>query len=365
MYTRFARFFAVGVLIPAPLTALAAPDFDAGSDGSYGSLFVGASTSLEVPLPADGVIHATDVVVEAGGTLTFTPNANNTPVYLLSQGDIDIQGTIDVSGLEPTGTSGGIGGPGGFAGGVASPYQPGRRPSALNHDGNLLHLTGGLGGSGNNSFGSPRCGGGGGGGAILLASDTRITLDGTVAADGAQGTCPQTTQYSGGPGTPGSIRFVAPAVVGSGSLSLGGSGSATYVRIDSLHSEAGNWSVVGASTNVSLSEGQTMVARLPTVPAARIVSVGGQAVAQETGPVSVTIPGGSSRTQDVVIDVTGFGPAGTVQVRLEQQLSGGGAGVNTVRTATADLDLSTGTQVTIPVTFEPLTATWLDVVVRP
>ena len=144
------RFVPALTLLALVLPAVAAPSFDAGSDGSYGSLIVPANTSLEVPLPDDGVIHATEVSIEAGGVLSFTRNVNNTPVYLLSQGDIDIQGTIDVSGQSPPGASGGAGGPGGFDGGRAG-SQPGNRPNSVDYVYTMLHLVGGRGGPGNGS----------------------------------------------------------------------------------------------------------------------------------------------------------------------------------------------------------------------
>ena len=94
--------------------ALAAPDFDAGSDGSYGPLLVTAGNTLQVTLPPDGVIRATDITVETGGVLRFQTNTNNTPVYLLAQGDIRIDGTLDIAGRPATADVGGFAGPGGW-----------------------------------------------------------------------------------------------------------------------------------------------------------------------------------------------------------------------------------------------------------
>jgi hypothetical protein len=148
-------------LVALTAAALAAPTFDAGSDGSFGSLFVAAGTSLDVVLPPDGTIHATDITVEAGATLTFTKNANNTPVYLLSQGDVQIDGVIDVSGGDSAASVGGAGGPGGFDGGTGSTGNEAARPQSLIHDARLLHLVGGRGGAGDGD-GVPNCGGGGG-----------------------------------------------------------------------------------------------------------------------------------------------------------------------------------------------------------
>lgn len=349
--------------------ALAAPDFDAGSDGSAGAVFVSAGSSLQLPLPDDGVIHATSVLVEAGATLTFAPNTNNTPVYLLSQGEVVIEGTLDVAGLPAMADVGGEGGPGGWAGGAGS--QLGNidaRPKSVVAEPSLLHLVGGVGGNGDGDS-PPNCGGGGGGGALLIASDARIVVDGALLAGGGSAQCPDFPNDPGAAGYGGNVRLVAPIVEGTGSIdTLGGDGlsnRAGTLRVDTLLPAA----TIGLDFNGGppaasgrYSSGYTMQGMLPVVPQVRILSVGGQAVPTETGPVSVTFAGGTARTRDVLVEVTGFQPSGTVSVRVEQWKSGMS---NATATDLATLDLSTGNTLAIPVTFEPLTATWLTAVVRP
>ncbi len=354
-------------MVPVSLfvaAALAAPTFDAGSDGSYGPLFVAAGTTLDVVLPADGTIHATDITVEAGATLTFTRNINNTPVYLLSQGDVVIDGVIDVSGSDSTASTGGAGGPGGFDGGTGTnPGNAQARPNTLVPDRNLLHLIGGRGGSGDGD-GAPNCGGGGGGGALLIASSTTITLDGVLDLNAGSGACPEFPTDTGGDGYPGHVRLVAPVVTGTGDIDASQSaGTLGYVRVDSLLPGYESLSYNGTtplSSSFQVTAGNIMIGRLDVVPTARITSVAGQGVATESGAVSVIVPAGSPTTQDVVVEVAGLAANGTVTVSLQKWQSGLTGVSNATFTSTASLDLGAGeTSVTIPVTFEPLASTWL------
>ncbi|NKB24597.1 MAG: hypothetical protein GKR87_09550 [Kiritimatiellae bacterium] len=146
-------------------------------------------------MPRDGVFHCTTIYISNGVTLKFNRNALNTPVYFLAQGDITVNGTIDVSGQASGLASIGEGGPGGFDGGMSGfvgesggvGYGPGgglpgnctsapgkagagsyRTRGSYSNDGAiygselLIPLAGGSGGGGIN--GSPGIGGGGGGG---------------------------------------------------------------------------------------------------------------------------------------------------------------------------------------------------------
>ena len=70
-----------------------------------------------IQLPPDGILHYTRVDILEGKKLTFLPNANNTPVYILVDDLVFIDGTIDVSGKDNSGSTGGAGGPGGYDGG--------------------------------------------------------------------------------------------------------------------------------------------------------------------------------------------------------------------------------------------------------
>src|ERR1700746_3363528 len=62
--------------------------FDSGSDGSYGDLIVTNDTTLA--LPPDGVFKCKTIYVTNGAHLFFEHNSANTPVFLLSKGDVTI-----------------------------------------------------------------------------------------------------------------------------------------------------------------------------------------------------------------------------------------------------------------------------------
>src|ERR1043165_7607705 len=73
--------------------------FNAGSDGSLGDVVISANTTMD--LPPDGKLHFKSLTVNSGVRLNFTRNARNTPVFMLSQGDVIISGTVDVNGSAP------------------------------------------------------------------------------------------------------------------------------------------------------------------------------------------------------------------------------------------------------------------------
>lgn len=221
--------------------------FDSGSTGADGAF--SPTVDTELPLPDDGVFNFTEVTIPAGVTVTFRPNALNTPVVLLVSGDATINGAIDVGGFSGAPSVGagdgnvgddglpGQGGPGGFAGGrggAADPSTadggPRMAQSGLGPGGgiatttdldrsncygsggtfatqgqisgscapnafadpygnpDLLPMVGGSGGSGGHgSISGVGSGGGGGGGALLLAVSGTLTINGEVLADGGLG----------------------------------------------------------------------------------------------------------------------------------------------------------------------------------
>lgn len=330
LLTHYPRVAFVPSTLLCLVVAATAADFDSGSNGSYGPLTVTENTSLD--MPADGVFHCTTITVNSGRTLRFKKNPLNTPVVLLAQGDVVVAGTIEVSGAEAGGAIGGVGGPGGFDGGhggfganaPANRGGDGHGPGGgVNVDGqrNAVHgnaingnnrtygnvlmvpLIGGSGAAG--TTGNPGAGGGGGGGAILIASNTRITVNGSIRATGGY------SPYGGGSG--GAIRLVAPTGGGNGELNThaaigGGHGR---VRIDCTVAEAfRNLSVHGNATR-----GTQMFALPATSPSLHLVSVAGQAipVGAATG-VNFELPAGSPASQTVVLRGQGF--TGEVPVRL-------------------------------------------------
>ena len=102
--------------------------FESGSDDSDGVLSPVIST--QVAAKADGIYNFSSINIPAGVTISFEKNAANTPITLLVSGDVTVSGTINLNGGDSAdvGAAGngalgddglpGIGGPGGFDGGL-------------------------------------------------------------------------------------------------------------------------------------------------------------------------------------------------------------------------------------------------------
>lgn len=328
------------ILLALSLPQVVAAQVNSGSNGSDGAFHPTQNVTIDMNLRPDGIYHYTSVTIPAGVTVTFTPNANNTPVVWLVQGDCVIGGTIDIKGKNAIGSIGGTGGPGGFAGGNGGEIPslglgPGGGQSGFggafatagygdnvaqaNNSiyGNrfLVPLIGGSGGGGalgflvffqwtppyysNNS-------GGGGGGAILIASSTIIQLNGTIDASSGTGIA------WGSPvrGSGGAVRFLAPVVSGSGYVDVDGgsflnasakAGGNGRIRFDALQQS------YGGTYRGSLSQGFQPI----ILPAAgqgtqlAIQSIGGFAVADNPNGVlanpDVVIPPQQQNPMNVVV----------------------------------------------------------------
>lgn len=328
------------------VAAAHAQGFDSGSNGSLGALNL-TDSNLVVELPPDGRLHYTTFRVGPNRVLSFRRNALNTPVYLLAQGDITIEGVIDVSGDQAPGTPpiGGFGGPGGFDGGKpgfgdeippGDGYGPGAggagvTGSAADSAGGgsyagigsggattnrgatygsplLIPLIGGSGGGGD--AGQPGNGGGGGGGAILICSSTRAVISGAVQANGGPW---RGSSYNAGSG--GAIRVLAPKVEGRGSLNVNagsGGGGVGRIRVDTLDKTTLqlNFNPLSSTT-----VGANMFINPGVTPRLDIIEAAGQAIAPGTGStVRVQLPFGSDTNRTVRIQARDFGA--DVPIRL-------------------------------------------------
>jgi len=327
-----------------------AASFNPGSTGAYGPLNITSDTVLD--LPADGIFHCTTINIAAGSTLQFSRNPLNTPVYLLATGDVVVAGRINVAGGNASGNAPGAGGPGGFDGGFGgvgvgdtAKGGDGQGPGggknqfaaqhavfgvAVNNNPNvygntlLNPLIGGSGGAG--ADGNPGPSGGGGGGAILLASPTKITINGEINADGGTGA-------SAGSG--GGIRLVAPVVGGTGYLHARSSynGPSGRIRIDCEDRLAYRSLRMEAAT---VTRGPQLFVFPAAEPRLDILQVAGQSIPEGTGSsVQVTLPPSASPNQTVVVQGRNF--TGTVTLAVvvlpdngpsteyAAQLSGNGA----------------------------------------
>jgi hypothetical protein len=74
-----------------------------GSDGSDGPFNPTVNTAINMATHPNGIYQYTSVNIPANVTVTFTPNANNTPVVWLVQNNVVINGAVSVSGQSPLG----------------------------------------------------------------------------------------------------------------------------------------------------------------------------------------------------------------------------------------------------------------------
>ena len=257
---------------------------NSGSNGSDGAFNPTTNIVINMADHPNGIYQYTSVTISNGVTVSFIPNANNSPVVWLVQNNCTIAGTLSVNGMAITNNPplGAIGGPGGWAGGngavsygsfPSSGFGPGGGKVGAyvtNWDGgnasyanlgdcNTNYLTtsseyanlqyqpgdiygniyempllGGSGGSGD-PYGS---GGGGGGGAILIAVSGTLNISGSITARGGCGYWPHydwssgNTYYNGngGAGSGGAIRLIGSTISGSGSLDVSGGGSVYGIR---------------------------------------------------------------------------------------------------------------------------------------
>lgn len=315
--------------------------FVSGSNGTDGALLLPAAVpnvTLNVPEP-DGIFNYTTITIEAGVTLTFTPNSLNTPVYMLATGDVDILGNIYVNGKDGTSSppAGGLGGPGGYAGGMpglaGSPPGAGQGPggglppggkgvynlppgSPTANDGApygtplLVPLVGGSGSGGTD--GSPGNGGGGGGGALLIGSSTQITVGGGGRIQ----------SLGGGPyylaGSSGAIRLVANkvAIAPGGFLEVYGAsgyGSAGRIRVDTINRRELFTNNINPISCLSVG-GFMRVFPDPT-PRLDITQAAGKNIPEgTTEAVSVFLPLNSPPSQQVKVQARDF--EGMVPIRV-------------------------------------------------
>ncbi len=264
-----------------------------GSDGSDGVFDpTAANVVINMADHLSGIYQYTSVNISNGVTVTFIPNAANTPVTWLVQGNCVINGTVNVSGQACIGNQGGLGGPGGYAGGngtAGNPATGGKGPGGgpPNQSGNydyanafLVPLLGGSGGGGADNC---QYGGGGGSGSMLIAASNLITINGNIiAAGGPNSSCWPVA--GSGSGSGGGIRLVASQIMGTGTL------TAARVRFDTYDKE-----FTGIVSGAQFSEGfqPIIIPSAGQLPQLTVTSVGGV-------PVSPS-PTGALSTPDAIL----------------------------------------------------------------
>jgi hypothetical protein len=316
-------------LLLAWFHAASAQTFSSGSTGADGAFAPPAGTITNITVRPGGVYHYTTVNIPSTADVRYFRGSDNAPVVILATGNVTIDGDIIVGGNGGSAPAtsgvpiiGGTGGPGGFNGGVSSGTgfvatagegPAGGQPTAGNGGAGgtygapqsfvgLTPLFGGSGGGGSNASG------GGGGGAILIASSTRITINGSIEANGGNSGATSTACANrSGAGAGGAIRLVAPVIAGDSTSFLEALSGATASNcgvtvggVGGIRFEASSLSGFMGQTNpvasIANAPGPVSAAGNPSlvnVPTLMIASIGGLAVP--------AVPAGSYSAPDLAL----------------------------------------------------------------
>ncbi|HQY58228.1 MAG: hypothetical protein V9G17_06285 [Nitrospira sp.] len=371
--------------------------FTSGSTGSLGAF--SPATNTVVTLPADGILNYTTVTIPVGVTVTFQPNAANTPVIMLATGNVLIAGVVNLDGVAGTGYGvnvppGGAGGPGGFRGGQGGAkgainnapsggQGPGGGATSASYGGggfygaptsfvSLVPLFGGSGGGGYpGTTGQAGIAGGGGGGAIVIGSSTKITLTGTIFARGGDGG-PTGIIYAGG-GSGGAIRLVSPEIAGNGTINvLYGQGGNPQPGLGRARLEAfrmnftGNIYPSNSIFTVTTTCGpitSNSVPALSNLPTLRISAIAGVSTPSTTGgtysTADVTLPGGTTNPVSVTVTGTNLPVGSTFTLKHIPQFAAAAAPLTAASTGTFATSTATFS-VTLPVGQVSVLNAWSD-----
>ncbi len=263
------------------------------------------------------VFHYQSVNIPVGVTVTFKNHPKNAPVVWLVEGDVVINGRVDVSGRTGT-TDGqhGVPGPGGFAGArlsgsqISGGFGPGAGApsssnenvvSAISNYGNsaCFPLVGGS-GAGANAPWSP----GGGGGAILIASQTKVAVN-EPAGSSARGILANGGWLSGYVGAyaysgAGMIRIAAPVVDVFGRVEARSIGGSLFTQREGrIRVEATTVRGANFGSRFTLGELGTELKFLrdAATPAVKVISLNSTSLPQD--PDSFVAAGWSSSMSEV------------------------------------------------------------------
>jgi hypothetical protein len=264
-----------------------------------------------------------------GRTVRFINHPSKAPVVWLVQGNVVINGILELSGalatnntveaLTPTEP-----GPGGFRGGASGPsgngsgYGPagfhgysGRYATDYGNP-QIIPLIGGSGGSANASNS-----GNGGGGAILIACSGSATIGGRIRSDGTD------TAIADHLGSGGAVRMIASSIIGSGSIStISANSSQGRIRLETT-SLAPSLLTFPETIGVPPAN-PPVIWPAANAPKARVVSV--DAVNAPTDPTSPLVAAADVAIQNnnpvhILIETRDFPIEGVVQLAVIPKFS--------------------------------------------
>lgn len=347
------RLSCLAVLLLTPLATHAG--LNVPSDGSDGELVISQSTVTDLRLATTGhwdgnnltnpgngvydpekwavVFKFKSVRIDAGATNTFINHASRAPVVWIVQGDVTINGVVNLDGRTFTGSipekySPNEAGPGGFRGGADGPLGSGAGygPIAATADyggglysryyGNpaIIPLIGGAGAGG--GYGAA---GSSGGGAILIVAGGVVRVDGAILGRGGYGVDFGGSPGGRGAGAGGAVKVIADQVVGNGVIDVSGRpyGGDGRTRIEA--------NLLEPSLNIFPNVSSVAPGLTPVIwpsdlaPTVRILSVDGHvSPADPTGAVagSADIPIQNNGPVDVLLETKNLPTNGVVSLRL-------------------------------------------------
>jgi hypothetical protein len=387
-----------------------------GADGAFNQPGTAHATSVSfdpvqshLNAAGDNVFNFTSLTIGGNVTVRMLSHLmkSQRPVVFLVQGAVDIEGTLDLSGTGgsasqtvyeyrtpsepgPGGYPGGVGarpntrlpgagaGPGGgevptnsATGCSASYVNPGPGGSGCTSSSTygmqeLIPLVGGSGGSGAWSSDPLFIGasGGAGGGAIRICSDTSITINGLLFANGGPAGASTyiaggAINYGGGAGSGGAIHLQSPSVTIGVDAAVQAKGgvyannafaSPGRIRIDA-NTLTGNRISPEPYVITPLLAGDYGGVPLPTPPTITVVSIGGQTVpvqpANTLSPPDVSI--NNSGSVPILVKTQGIpnGTIATFYIATDSNASPASADIVTTATvnsgnATLNVTLPTG-----------------------
>jgi hypothetical protein len=274
------------------------------------------------------VFKYSSINIPAGVTVTFKNHPSYAPVVWLVQGDMNIAGTVSLTGKTGVGGTAALNpsepGPGGFRGAAVGPAGNGAGLGIGGGGGSgayntkygnpqILPLIGGSGGQGSEYSG------GGGGGAILIAVSGTIQLTGNVYSYDSWAA----NSY---PGSAGAIKLIANQITGSGNVNAANSGR---VRIEANTMSS---AISATPATIAVPPGMTpIIFQSASSPVVKIVSVDGlPSPADPTAPLvsSADIAIQKNTPVTVVLKTYNFATAGAVVALRIANKFGGASSIN-------------------------------------